>query len=361
MTLGLTPENNGSWQAPPLPAALLELGDRVVGLRIAETEIADEFPIGGNVELRRNRRGIEDRYPAHANALRARGEPDRVHRRHRRIVDHFRHGTAPEAVTLGRRPIGEHRQMTRRLVQAGELELRVEAGAIAALRGERLRVAGCKILPDGGAGHSIFDNDEAPWLAQAYGRREAGKLDQRFQGTARQRIAPETPDVATPDQKLAQARAKRRIEAGRALRRAGTFDLRYRIRAHERKPSRCCGRHPSQSAGVATLPHRPASQNAATSRCPKKCAPKFQRRRGDGTAHSPPAFVPTGTTPCRPGYRDRHRSKCHRAARLLPTIDAASVRSTPHPPRPPCRWSAPGRKPPMVQVSPQAGPPMAGR
>src|SRR5580700_11662776 len=244
MTLGLTPENNRSWQAPPLPAALLELRDRVVGLRIAETKVADEFPIGGNVELRRNRRGIEDRYPAHADTLRARGEPYRVHRRHRRIVDHFRHGTAPEAVTLGRRAIGEHRQMTRRLIQAGELELRVKAGAIAALRGECLRVAGCEILPDGGAGRGVLDDDEAPWLAQAHGWRQAGKLDQRFQGAARQRIAPKAPDVAAPDEKLAQARAERRIEAGRSLRRTGTFDLRYR--AHERKPSRCCGRHPSQ-------------------------------------------------------------------------------------------------------------------
>src|SRR5580704_18759428 len=120
--LRLTPENDGRWQAPPLPSALLELGDRVVGLWIAETEIADEFPIGGHVELRRDRRGIEDRYPAHANTLRTRGKPDRVHRRHRRIVDHLRHGVTAEAMTLGRRAVGEYRQVTRRLVQAGELE-----------------------------------------------------------------------------------------------------------------------------------------------------------------------------------------------------------------------------------------------
>src|SRR5580704_13333902 len=222
MTLVLTPENDRRWHAPLLPSALLEFWDRVVGLRIAETEIADEFPFGGNVEQRGNRRGIEDRYPAHADALGARGEPDRVHRRHRRIVDHLRHGVAAEAVALGRRAIGEHRQVTGRLVQAGELELRIEAGAVAALRGERLRVAGCKIPPDGGADRAVLDDDEAPRLAQADGRREAGKLDQRFQGAVRQLIAPEAPDVAAPNEKLAQARAERRVEASRARRRAGT-------------------------------------------------------------------------------------------------------------------------------------------
>src|SRR4029077_17411829 len=76
--LKLTPENHGRRQTPPFPSALLELGNRVVGQRIAETEIADEFPIGGNVERCRDRLGVEDRYPAHANTLRARGEPDRM-------------------------------------------------------------------------------------------------------------------------------------------------------------------------------------------------------------------------------------------------------------------------------------------
>src|ERR1700719_4911448 len=359
LTLALTPQDNGRRQAPPLPSALLELGNSVIGLRIAETKIADEFPIGRNVEQRCNRRGIEDRDPAHANTLRARGEPDRVHRRHRRIVDHFRHGVAAEAVALGRRAIGEHRQVTGRLLQARELELRVEAGPIAALRGERLRVAGCEILPNGGAGRGVLDDDKAPWLAQAYGRRETGKLDQRFQRAARQRVAPETPDIAAPDEKLAQARAECRIEASRALRCA--FDLRYRVGAHGRKPSRCCGSHPPQFAVVATLPHWPASRNAATSRCPEICVPKFRRGRGDGTARAPPAFAPTGTTPCHPGCRDRRRSKCRRAVRTPPPTDDASLRSTPCPPRPRRRWPRPARTPPMVQASPQAGPRTVGR
>src|SRR6202030_750899 len=264
--------------------------------------------------------------------------------RHRRIVDHLGHGVAAEAVALGRRAIGEHRQMTGRLLQARELELRVEAGPVAALRGERLRVAGCEILPNGGAGRGVLDDDKAPWLAQAYGRRETGKLDQRFQRAARQRIAPETPDIAAPDEKLAQARAECRIEAGRALRRA--FDLWYRIRAHGRKPSRCCGRHPSQFAGVATLPQRPASRNAARSRCPEICAPKFRRCQGGGTAPAPPVSAPTGTIPCRPECRDRRRSKCHRAARPPSPTDAVSLRSTPCPPRPPYRGPRPARTPP---------------
>jgi hypothetical protein len=185
----------------------------VVGLRIAEAEIADEFPRGGNVKQRRDRLGVEDRDPAHANTLGARREPDRMHRGHRRIVDHLRHGVAAETVALGRRAVGEHRQVTGRLVQAGKFELRIEAGAVAALRGERLRIAGREILPDGGAPFAVLDDDEAPRLAQADRWREAGKLDQCFQGAARQRVAAEAPDIAAPDQKLAQAGAERRIEA----------------------------------------------------------------------------------------------------------------------------------------------------
>jgi hypothetical protein len=42
------PDYNRLRQPPALPAALLQLGNCVVGLRIAETEIADEFPVRGN-------------------------------------------------------------------------------------------------------------------------------------------------------------------------------------------------------------------------------------------------------------------------------------------------------------------------
>ena len=86
------------------------------------------------------------------------------------------------------------------------------------LRGERLRIARREIFPDGGADRFVLDDDKAPRLAQAHRRREASELDQRFQSAVRQWIGPEAPNVAPPDQQIAQARAERvhRNSAGRS-------------------------------------------------------------------------------------------------------------------------------------------------
>ena len=191
---------------PLLPAALFEFGNRVVGLRIAETEIADEFPLRRHVEHRRDRRRIEDRDPAHADALGARGEPDRMHGGDRRILDHFRHGVPAEAVTLRGRAVGEHRKMRRRFFQSGELEPRIEARAVA--RSARQALAALqtsKLSRIAARARVVLDDDETPRLAQSDRRRQARQLDERFQRASRQRIAAEAPDVAAPDQKIAQA------------------------------------------------------------------------------------------------------------------------------------------------------------
>src|SRR5438445_288930 len=121
-----------------------------------------------NKEDRRDRRRLYDLYPPHADAFGARREPNRVDRRHRRILDHLRHGVTPETVALGGRRIGEHRQMRRGVVQAGELEAGIRGRSLLILRRQRLGVAALEILPAGGAIGGIVDNEEAPGLTQPH-------------------------------------------------------------------------------------------------------------------------------------------------------------------------------------------------
>src|SRR5580704_3322767 len=108
----LTVKDNGRRQAPLFPSALLQFRNSVVDLRIAQTKIADEFPVGRNIECARSRLRVEDRYPAHADTLRTRREPNRVHRSYRGIFGHLRHGTAAEPVSLFGGAISKNRKMS---------------------------------------------------------------------------------------------------------------------------------------------------------------------------------------------------------------------------------------------------------
>src|SRR5262249_13989489 len=118
----LAANHNRRRSLSPLPARPLEIGDVILSLRKSKTEVADELPVRGDIEDGCDGRRVEDRHPSHADAFGARREPNRVDRRHRRILDHLRHGVTPEAVALRGRAIGEHRQMTWGVVQARELE-----------------------------------------------------------------------------------------------------------------------------------------------------------------------------------------------------------------------------------------------
>src|SRR3984957_20918963 len=67
-----TPQYDGLRRPAPFPAGALELGLGMLGLRIAEAEIADEAPMRRHFENRRDAGGIENRHPAHADSLGAR-------------------------------------------------------------------------------------------------------------------------------------------------------------------------------------------------------------------------------------------------------------------------------------------------
>src|SRR3954467_15818178 len=99
-----------------LPAGALERRDGILLARIADAEIADEPPFGGDIERLRDTGRIENRDPPHAEPFGARRQPDRVHRGDNGIFRHLRHRAPAEAAALRRRAIGEDREMQRRLV-----------------------------------------------------------------------------------------------------------------------------------------------------------------------------------------------------------------------------------------------------
>src|ERR1700730_2858612 len=68
-------QDAASPQAAALPAGAFELGSIVLVQRKAETEIADEAPLRGNLQQPGHARGIEDRDPAHSDALPPRRQP----------------------------------------------------------------------------------------------------------------------------------------------------------------------------------------------------------------------------------------------------------------------------------------------
>src|SRR6516165_401285 len=240
----LAPNHHRRRSLPLLPARSLQIGDVILGLRKSETEVADELPVRGNIEDGCDGRRVEDRYPSHADALGARREPNRVDGCHRRILDHLRHGVTPEAVALRGRRIGEHRQMTRGVVQARELEPGIRGRALLTLRRERGGVAAFEILSNAEAMGGIVDNDEAPGLAQPHRGGKTRELDQALHCPRRQRLASKASDVAAPDEQVAQACAEGIIEIHRFARgRDGVLDLRLHAASlnavHQITTSRC--------------------------------------------------------------------------------------------------------------------------
>src|SRR5262249_31886100 len=150
---------------------------------------------------------------------------DCVDCRHRRILDHLRHGVAPEAVALRGRRIGEHRQMTWGVVQARELEPGIGGRSFLVLRGEGRSVAAFEILPNGHATGGIVDYDEPPGLTQPYRGGKTREPDQTLQGPTRQRVASKASNVPAPDEEVAQTRAEALVEPHR-LAGGGGFALR---------------------------------------------------------------------------------------------------------------------------------------
>ena len=73
----------------------------------------------------------------------------------------------------GRSVIAEHREMFRRVIQAGQLQAGVELGPLAMIIVQGLRIAGDEIGPHGDAAVRLDDPDKPPWLGIADRRSQA--------------------------------------------------------------------------------------------------------------------------------------------------------------------------------------------
>ena len=173
--------------------------------------------VGRHVEDRGDARRIEDRHPAHADPFGARGEPERVDGVDHGIIERLGHGEAAEPLPLRGPVVGEHGDLAGRIVEAGELEPRIERGAVGRLHlPKRPR---CSPRNIGGArrGAPVLDEDEAPRLGQSDRRRETGDADQPLDGAVGKRGALEAAHVAPPSEQIEQLLPERSIELRRLL------------------------------------------------------------------------------------------------------------------------------------------------
>ena len=86
---------------------------------------------------------------------------------HRRILDHLGHRVTSEAMPLHGGAIGEYRELSGRVIQAGELEPGIGSCSVLTLRRQCVGVATLEIYPNGGATGRIIDDHETPGLAQS--------------------------------------------------------------------------------------------------------------------------------------------------------------------------------------------------
>ena len=78
----------------------------ILSFRETQAEVADQLPVGGDIEDRSDRSRIKDRHPSHADPLSPGRQPQSMDRGDRRILDHLRHRVPAETMSLGGFVIG---------------------------------------------------------------------------------------------------------------------------------------------------------------------------------------------------------------------------------------------------------------
>ena len=120
---------------------------------------------------------------------------------------------AAEPVALLGRPVGEDRELAGRVVEPRKLQPGVERGLVIGLAGEApAALHRSNEARTAQSGRAVADVDEAPGLAEADRGRQARDADEALQRPLRQRVEPETPHVATPDEQVQQFGAERLAE-----------------------------------------------------------------------------------------------------------------------------------------------------
>src|ERR1700722_459896 len=115
-------------------------------------------------------------------------------------------------MALGRRPVGENRELGRRFLEAGKLEARVKPGSLGLLIAQRLRVARLEAGAGRAPSRFVLHDDEAPGFAQADRGCKRGDAEKPVQRAARKRCPPKAPHIAPPFEKIVKACAKAFVE-----------------------------------------------------------------------------------------------------------------------------------------------------
>jgi hypothetical protein len=80
-------------------------------------------------------------------------------------------------MSLGGVPVGKNGEMTRCVIEPGELQPSVSRGTFQFLSCKRLCVTGLEIAPDCGTPQRIINKDKPPRLAQPYRWRERSQFE----------------------------------------------------------------------------------------------------------------------------------------------------------------------------------------
>jgi len=194
-----------------------------VGASVARRPAVVESDIGvvavdcskpGSFKYGVDRRRIEDRDPADAEAVGPRRQPQGVHGGDYRISQHLRHGAPAEPVAERRRGVGINGEMHRRAVEPGQFQRGVEPRPLTMVVGQGVAVAGLETGPHRLAAHRVIDLDEAPRLAVADRRRQAGERNQPVDQRPIDRVFTEPPHVAAPAEQRLELVAESVVEGG---------------------------------------------------------------------------------------------------------------------------------------------------
>ena len=279
-----------------------------VAVGVAKTEIADEFPLSGNVEQLGHNRGVRDEFhPCRflGRARQARSCAPRL----RRSIDHLRHREASEAVPL----LGRRSAKTARWHGASSIPASLAARSAPRVRGfcvlsasalQRAKLS--RIAVQGGI---VVDDDETPRLSLV--PLTVPEMPVRS-GISAYRLATGRAGSAghpgaRPEDRAATPERRRRTRSSLARR------LSLGMTASVVMFGNCFGTKPARNPAAATLGYSWVNRSAASSHRPEKHAqnsgaPEMAEQAAGGAN----AFSPRRNKLVPPSRRDLKLLKSHR-------------------------------------------------
>ncbi len=240
-------------------------------------------------------------------------------------------------MALRRRPIGKDGEMRRRFFQSGELEPRIDAGAVALPA--RRAPARCKWRNSRGwrraASGSSTMTKRHGWLNPTEGARQASSISVSKAPFGSGRAGSAGRRGARPEAHASVRGRRDRNSTGRGAGAALSAGLQSgRARSSQSKPSGCRETRPSQSASAASPARLPAAERAASRHDRRNRASKCRRVRDDETARRRRVCVSRNSvvppTICRPAPLKIASSRAAAVAspRRESSIQSASASAT---------------------------------